>query len=171
MSAPINLNEVKHRLNTEAVGFGEDHTNPKARSEIYTLMKQANLVKHIVLELAEPWERKGVLGREYKIVVEALDRKWNNPFSFRKLIQASVLKGIKVHCWDPGDKPGLSLNSNTSRRNLEVAVKFKEFFKKDGYNEVQVPGCIILFGSRHFDTGTKSLDSLILNLKWVDLSN
>lgn len=170
MSEPIDLGEAMHRLKTEAVGFGEDHSNSRARTEIYTLMRQSNTVKHLVLELAQPWEKKGVIGRQYRSVVKMLDTKWNNPFPFTKLIQAAVLKGIGVHCWDPGDKAGISLKENAARRNVAVAKEFKEYFKVDGFNEVQVPGCILLFGSHHFNVGTSPLDSIITNLRWVDLS-
>jgi hypothetical protein len=157
-------NAAAHALNVGAIGLGEEHTEPDARSFAIELIK-TGLVRFLMVELAPGTYQAQVDAAVQRGGGLHLVTKNRCPVSLHDVINTAIAAGVPVHCVDSkwANHRDAHQPAKLKVRNREVGQNFQGI---TGAHQADAPGaqgCLILFGGAHFE-GPDAIQTHIPNL-------
>ena len=150
----ITLGEAMAVLKQQALGIGEDHTQPAARQLVIELLcAPGRPVNSLFVEIPEGrqnmvekaiagWRTKGAdpVGLLDCVGIFRFDSQ--NCYTLPRVMATAIQRGVYVYCID--DRFGNAGNRGNSARNQTIIDNFERITKG------RVKGCVLLFGDDHF---------------------
>jgi hypothetical protein len=158
-------NDAAHALFIGALGLGESHDDPTARSFALELFR-TRLARRLMIELFAGAYQAGIdraAATGGQVWVPTLH---SCAISLSDVINAALQAGIPVHCVDGREgNIARATSSAMQRRNQTAGQCFQAITGANDATQPGARGCLILFGGAHFE-GSNPIQNYILHLPY-----
>ena len=156
-------NAAAHALNVGALGLGENHEEPEARSFAMELIR-AGLVRRLMVELYAPTYQQQIDDADPRNPSVYIWTKFSCEIKLHDVINLARSRSIPVDCIDGRDgQAGRASAMAMRRRNQNAAREFTRITGAANGTDAEAKGTLILFGGAHFE-GNDGIQRLIPGL-------